>query len=278
MYDLQYVRKRRRRKIAAVVAFFSAIGVASLVTVSFLGRTTGTFTVAVTNSAVRLGLSKTNDFSKSTAVLHIDKLLPLRETSYVNLPSDDILDAEEQEEFKANVIYDEQGNPDSLQYIKYTFFISNLSNTIASYNLNINLGDRNKSNDGTERTLDDTLRVMVYQNDGDSNNHDRLIFAKEAAKNNVTIDNKDTRREFISSYPSGSNQEDADHKLVDYSFAPGQTIYTYKVNNFKKGDVKRYTLIIWLEGEDPQSNGDDEIPEGASLKLGVDINAYENAE
>ena len=41
--------------------------------------------------------------------------------------------------------------------------------------------------------------------------------------------------------------------------------------------MRRYTVVIWLEGEDPQSKPDTEYPEGATLKLGVDITAHENA-
>lgn len=275
MYDLQIVRKRRRRKIAALVALFCAIGVSSLVITSFLGRTTGTFTVAVKNSSVKLALSKTEDFAEATSYLRIDKLLPLRESSYVDLPPDDELDNEEVP-YDYGTVYDAKNNPDSLTFIKYTFYIRNMGTSIAKYNLAINLSDREKAIDGTGRTLDDTLRVMVYENDPSvENSHKRDVYAKEAASFNYNKAGDKVRNEFISTYPSGSNQEDDSHELAKL-FEPGTTIVNYPVGNFKKGDIKRYTLVIWLEGEDPQSNGVDEEPEGASLKLGVDIDAHEN--
>ena len=52
MYDNVLVRKRRRRKVAAFVALFSSIGITSLVIISFLGRSVGTFTVSLNNSTV----------------------------------------------------------------------------------------------------------------------------------------------------------------------------------------------------------------------------------
>ena len=275
MYDLSIVKKRRRRKIAALVALFSAIGVSTLVVTSFLGRTTGTFTVAVKNSSVKLALSKTEDFAEATSYLRIDKLLPLRESSYVDLPPDDELDNEEVP-YDYGTVYDAKNNPDSLTFIKYTFYIRNMGTSIAKYNLAINLSDREKAIDGTGRTLDDTLRVMVYENDPSvENSHKRDVYAKEAASFNYNKAGDKVRNEFISTYPSGSNQEDDSHELAKL-FEPGTTIVNYPVGNFKKGDIKRYTLVIWLEGEDPQSNGVDEEPEGASLKLGVDIDAHEN--
>ena len=74
MYDLLFVRRRRRRKIAAVVSVISAMGVGSLAIISFLGRTVGTFTVSVQNSTVRLALSEKQDFKNSTSYLRIDEL------------------------------------------------------------------------------------------------------------------------------------------------------------------------------------------------------------
>ena len=275
MYDLRYVRKRRRRRIAALVSVITSIGVACLIVTAYLGRTVGTFTVAVTNTVVKLALSKKADLSDTSSHLRVDKLYALRETSFVNLPPHDELD-NEANDYDYGFVYDENGNPDSMRFIKYTFYVTNLSNTIARYNLNIKLGDRNESDDGTNRSLDDTLRVMVYENDpANENAHDYKVFAKEAAEYNFDSEGNKTRREFISSYPSGSNKEDDEHKLAE-AFLPGQTIVKYTASNFKKGDIKRYTLVLWLEGEDPQSDNSKEIPEGASLKLGVDVAAYEN--
>ena len=276
MYDLQYVRKRRRRKIAAVVAFFAAIGVTSLIVTSFLGHTTGTFTVAVVNSSVSLALSTTEDFANQTSFLRIDNLPRLKETTYECLPAADILDNEEVT-YKDLILKGETEKDDYLEVIKYTFYVKNVGNTTAKYNLNVNVSDRTKAIDGTGRTLDDTLRVMVYENDPSKEGRlEPTVFAKEAAEYNYDVDGNKTRREFISTYPSGSNQEDAEHKLAT-SFLPGQTVAKYSVSNFAKNYIKRYTIAIWLEGEDPQSTNDKQFPEGASVKLGVDIAAYENA-
>ena len=276
MYDQQYVKKRRRRKIAAVVAFFATIGVTSLIITAFLGHTTGTFTVAVVNSSVSLALSTTEDFANQTSFLRIDTLPRLKETTYECLPAADILDNEEVT-YKDLILKGETEKDDYLEVIKYTFYVKNVGNTTAKYNLNVNVSDRTKAIDGTGRTLDDTLRVMVYENDPSKEGRlEPTVFAKEAAEYNYDVDGNKTRREFISTYPSGSNQEDNEHKLAT-SFLPGQTVAKYSVSNFAKNYIKRYTIAIWLEGEDPQSTNDKQFPEGASVKLGVDIAAYENA-
>ena len=74
MYDLSYVRKRKVKKIAALVSLFTAVGITSLVIVSFLGRTVGTFSVKLTNSDVKLSLSEKSSFKDATSYLHLDTI------------------------------------------------------------------------------------------------------------------------------------------------------------------------------------------------------------
>ena len=124
MYDLSYVKKRRRKKIAALVSLFTAVGITSLVIISFLGRTVGTFSVKLTNSDVKLSLSEKISFKDATSYLHFDSVPTLRETSFVNLPSHDYLDNEDTPVMNdETVIKNEKGEIESIYFIKYTFYI-----------------------------------------------------------------------------------------------------------------------------------------------------------
>ena len=82
MYDLLFVRRRRRRKVAALVALFSSIGVTSLVIISFLGRSVGTFTVALSNSEVNLSLSETQNTNKNSTFLRVNENAKYVEHTY----------------------------------------------------------------------------------------------------------------------------------------------------------------------------------------------------
>ena len=90
MYDLQYVKKRRRKKIAALVSLFTGIGITSLVIVSFLGRTTGTFSVSIRNSSVRLSLSQKEVCGDKdlTSYLLCDQILKFREFTFTRFNED----------------------------------------------------------------------------------------------------------------------------------------------------------------------------------------------
>ena len=276
MYDQLFVRKRRRRRIAALVSLISSIGITSLVIVSLLGRFTGTFTVSLANSSVKLSLSEKEAFTDPKSYLRIEKLDLFEENTFDSLPSREILDNEDTPyNYGA---YTNAEDQTVMRYLKYTFYVGNLGGKTAMYDLKINLMDRSKATDGTERTLDDTMRIMVYEKDVaetagqtyDTTN----IFAKEAAEYNIDKEGKRTRREFVAQYPY-LNEEDDEHPLAT-SFESSSVVATYRRGGFLLGQKRRYTIVVWLEGEDPQSEFLQEAPKGATLKLGVEITAYEN--
>ena len=273
MYDLLLVRRRRLRKIAAFVSLVSSIGVGSLVTVSFLGQYTGTFTVTITNSSVRLSISDKESFEDPTSYLRIEKLHDFEEYTYDLLPDD--LD-DENKAYDYGATRNTLLKKDVLLYFKYTFYVGNMGGKVAQYNLKINILDRAKSTDGTNRTLDDTVRIMVYENDVDDKTgnglHTKEVFAKESATKHLDKNGNLTTREFVT---KEVYQEDDDHPLAT-TFESYSTVKTYQRGGFYQGQKRRYTIVMWSEGEDPQSPNDSEVPVGASLKIGVDITAYEN--
>lgn len=284
MYDQLFVRKRRRRRIAAFVALFSSMGITSLVIISFLGRSVGTFTVSLNNSEVSLALCEKQDSTNYSTFLRVNDSSRYIEHSYEFFKNQ--LDTIDNEETPYNVGAFEHTYLDTkdntiktatcLEYFKYTFYVKNVGSKTAAYDLKINVDDRTRSDDNTGRSLDDTLRVMVFENDPTSNEHNYLVYAKKAAENNIDIDGNKTDREFIASHPQSTNRETEKYPLAQI-FKDGGTVCEYNVNDFIKNEMRRYTVVIWLEGEDPQSKPDTEYPEGATLKLGVDITAHENA-
>ena len=95
MYDHLLIKKRRRRRIAALVSLITGIGISSLVLVAFLGRFTGSFTVKLANSSVKLSLSDKESFANPTSYLALEKLDLFEENTYSNLPKQEILDSED---------------------------------------------------------------------------------------------------------------------------------------------------------------------------------------
>ncbi len=228
------------------------------------------FYVKITNSKVQLALSEKADFVTTSNNLAIESAGPFQENSYPNLPKAEVLDDE-------NVPYDygkyiANGNTPVYQYFKYTFYVGNIGKKPAQYDLNVNLFNT-KTDDGTRRSLINTLRVMVFENDVEANTHNFEIFAKESAESHYDKDGNLTRREFVATRPQ-TDKEDDEHPLAT-SFESNSVAVSYKRNDFKENQKTRYTIVFWLEGEDPDSSFDAEVPVGESIKLSVDITAYE---
>ena len=293
MYDYLLVKRRRRRRIAAFVALFSSLGITSLVIISFLGRSVGTFTVSLNNSQVNLALTEEKDSTNYSTYLRVNESGKYIENTYKDILGKGVnyLDNEttpynagEYEYTYLDKTSGEYKTAKGLEYFKYTFYVKNIGNKAASYTMNINVDDRTRADDFSGRSLDDTLRIIVFENDAESDNHNYSIYAKAAKENNRTIDGKVVDREFIANPDRDTRQETEEYRLVDKSFGGGNeyknegTIITYEVDNFLKSQMRRYTIVLWLEGYDPQSKPEEEYPEGATLKLGVDIAAYEKAQ
>ena len=278
MYDLQYVRKRRRRRIAALVSTIASIGVAALVIVSFLGRTVGTFTITVQNSAVRLALSDEETFKNPTSYLRIDDIpSAYYEYSYRWFERDGFSPIDD-EHYTSGITKDGT----AMYFLKYTFYVKNVGTTTANYNLNINLDESTKATDG--QTLDDTLRIMVFENDHnvpDSHKYD--IYARDVYDRRYTVYDKEgnvTNRAFVAKTPT----PDADRNIYEDDENPlaesfltnkGKVVIQKQVEHFAKNEVKRYTVVYWLEGEASYSvdiNGNPiDPPKGAKIKLSIDV-------
>ena len=283
MYDLQYVRKRRRRRVAALVSLFASIGITALVIISFLGRTVGTFTVAIKNTSVQLALSEKESFENHTTYLRIDDI----PSSYYEFTYDWF------DEYGLNNVDNEDNDQSfglsqdgqAMYFLKYTFYVKNMGSTTAQYNMYINLDDSTRSVDG--KTLDDTLRIMVFENDPKVlDSHDYKVYAKSLSKSVYDVYDKTgekTDRAFISKVPEAvaidndryAIYEDDDHPLA-YSFSGnGKHVVEKTVPDFKKNDMRRYTVVYWLEGyaSHPEfdENGNLKEPKGAKIKLSIDI-------
>ena len=296
MYDHLYVKKRRRRKIAAISAFIGGVGVTALVIVSMLGRFTGTFTVSLKNSEVKLSLYRTSDFEneEGTSFIRINDVPLFEEWSYDKFTDDfaeemdDVLDSELYADYKnipGNYHPAENSKEKaSVDYFKFTFYVRNIGSKTAQYNLSLKYEESGKPDSGSDISLDDTLRIMLYENELDSNEHNKMIYAKASGDiRQIKYRDEDgeehvmsTELEFLSKHPSYYvDQADiAEYPLVDASFINNNTLLKTSTKGFAMNDVKRYTLVMWLEGEDMQSNNTIVSPVGAGLKIGVDISAF----
>ena len=276
MIENGYVKKKKRKKLAAIAASVGTLGISMLVLISFLGRFTGSFTVSLNKGNVKISLSNKQNFGEGgeeaevTTYMKVDELKPFDEMTFTSLPKYNLIDNEE-------TTYETIGSstPNTMDFFKYTFFIKNMGSISADYTLKVRIVESHPSTDGATY-LDSLLRVMVFANDGyKKDDHAYTVYAKASESPNKDLDGNDIFKEYISMSPKESQRKGVPFPGFAESFETDDVVCTIPVKYFDQSDINRYTIVTWIEGYDPQSIGK-EAPEGANIKLGVEINAYEN--
>lgn len=266
MYRREYVRKRKRRRIVAIIGAASSVVVLSFAIIAFLGRFVGTFTVSLESRNVELTLLEKKDSSQFSSFLRVDTVVPFQEYTFKYFERDlgDDIDS---------VIDSDQTNSDlgknlddkSLNFFKYTYFIKNYGHRPAMYDWSVNILEDVASRDG--RSLLDTLRVMVYV-DGV-----RTIYGKSLSIPHYPED--DEHHEHPDYRAPVSADKDDPEFFAGYAenITSSKVVTAFRGQDIDVGQTKRYTIVAWLEGF--RSSNEDFAPRGATIKLGVEINAYE---
>ena len=122
------------------------------------------------------------------------------------------------------------GSHNGDNYIAYTFYIMNLGKQTINYWYEIDIDDSVKN-------VDEAIRVMVYRN-GESK-----IYAK-ASKINGKAEEGTTK------------------------FASNDMVCLEEKKNFRPGDKDRYTVVVWIEGDDPECKND---LLGGEIKMHMDF-------
>ncbi|MCR5185189.1 MAG: hypothetical protein K6C32_03830 [Bacilli bacterium] len=268
MYELEYVRKRKRRIWVLIAGGISLSVVVSLSIIAFLGRFVGTFTVSLETRNVEIALCNKKVAGDSSTFIRVDSLWPFQEFTYSDFErrfGDDVIDSEETD-YTLGANQDAEGKYDSLNFFKTTFYVKNVGTTPAKYDFKLNIADNVLSEDG--RSLIDTMRVMVYE-DGK-----KTVYGKgETIPHKNAVSGEADYRAPVSVRESEATESEPFMGYAE-TFASSKVVTTFQRLTINVGEAKRYTIVSWLEGF--RSSSTEPAPKGATIKLGVEINAYEN--
>ena len=278
MIENGYVKRRKRKKAAAIITSLSTIGMTTLILVSFIGNFSGSFTISLNKGNVKISLSDNQSFTNGkgedgeggtvSSYLKVDSLKPFDQMTFSSLPSHEIIDNE-----KTTYEIGENSSK-TMNFFKYTFFIKNMGSISAEYDMTVRIVESTPAADG--RRLDSMLRVMLYNNDGyDVGSHKYTVYAQASESMNIGENGQATYDEYISYSPKQAERAGVPFPGFATQFQSENVIAQFPVKYFDQSNMNRYTIVAWIEGYDPQSSGQ-EAPEGANIKLGVEINAYEN--
>ncbi len=123
------------------------------------------------------------------------------------------------------------GSHNGSNYLAYTFYVENTGVDVADYYSMLVIDDVIKN-------VDESVRIRVYKND------EMTTYAK-LSQRGVPEENT-------------TPFEDTDLIKLDH------------VANFKPGDIDKYTVVLWIEGSDPECN--DNIL-GGEIKITMNFNS-----
>ena len=129
-----------------------------------------------------------------------------------------------------NIDTEKNGGHNGDNYIAYTFYVINSGKEKVNYWYEIYIDD-------TIKNVDEAIRIMIYRNG------ERTVYAK---KSKDTGQAEPGTKKFISSKIAVLEQR----------------------KNFKPSSKDRYTVVVWIEGDDPECKND---LLGGEIKLHMDF-------
>lgn len=196
----------------------------------------GNFVVSVEKTQrLSITLSENNDFvGNATSILYAKGIADITHATYGSIPEN--VDEE---------AYGNHNDEEGKQYSAYTFFLKNTSPVDVSYTMAITINQLYKN-------VDRAIRVLVIT-DGR-----REIYAKrDSAGNAVT-------------YLKGEVPEGMTVTYETIPFVDDRTVCFVDTKVFKSQTVKKYTVVMWLEGYDPDCIDD---IKGGAIRMTMNFSA-----
>ena len=197
---------------------------------AFFGQNMGTFVISLGDEAYRTGIILSDNKEFRTKSPRL-LVNPVHNSMPVSF--DDVKIAEALE---TDGDYKDSGG---LTYIAYTFYLLNEGNTIVDVEFNIDIVTMTNN-------IDAAARLMLIQD----NDLTHLQIYRKADSNPINY---------------------YDHTPYELSkdFESNSKVCTNTFESFRPGDVRKYTLFIWLEGWD---NDCDDSVKGGQLRMNMTFN------
>lgn len=271
-----YARRRRRRILASFMLMVSTITLVILVLIAFLGSEVGRYTIQLKSNNTQLTMDYDREFDTPTTLLRAESLEKVYPIMADSLPDDEEIDnlpgshnGEYRDQYDQFVY--------SL-YFAYTFFVKNVGDTPVDYHVWIRLVTSDSPNP-LETPIEEYVRVRVYENRDD-------VAAEEMTHNSRTLA-KRTQQLIYDEFNQPEYRECVARTSTDFAtctadkpinavraeeFVNVSEITRYDVEAFPPEAVMRYTIVFWLEGDDPDCQG--QIPADAALEFSMDISSF----
>ncbi len=218
---------------------------------SYVTDQAGAFTVNLTTEMMRSGfvLSETSNFERTASRLFCEKCEEITNITLEDLPSN---------------VDEIDGSHNGRHHFAYTFYIRNEGEKPGSYQYQLKLTD-------STLNVDKAVWVMLYE-DG----RQIIYAAPDVAGDAEGLYGYYTPPFYDQAYTEDQyKKEDGRWAVVTTSYVDDNLVVQGLVNNVPAGGIHKYTIVIWLEGNDPDCKND---IFGGFAKYTMDFNVIDDEE
>lgn len=212
---------RRIMRVAPIALACISLGLILTFIISVLYSRYGSFTVSVRkfqNQEWALSLSQTPDFKDPISRLNCNASKDITNISAADLPDN------------LNSLY---GEHSGRNYLAYTFFCKNTGTKVLDYEYEVQIKNASQG-------VEQAIRVRVYEN---------LLQAEERSGNGKT-ETVDVSENAYTDYAWPSKSGSPEPGTVP--FLSSVIVCRNNVLQLEPGGMTKFTVVIWLEGDDPE--------------------------
>lgn len=223
----------------ATALLLTVIYLASIVT-----QMRGHFTINMSTDMFRNGfvISETEDFQNPTNQLFSDPVEDAPDLSFASIPAD---------------VDDFEGNYDDDRFFAYTFFLRNEGEDTVDYYYELMINSESQN-------VSDAAWIMIFEDgkmkfyakpkeNGDPEVIPDYSVNNKGYPNPVLLDKAAESDQFQFMASRGGRNY---YRIVPVGFFSEDTIESKVRNDIEPMQVHKYTVVIWLEGDDPECTND----------------------
>lgn len=242
-----------RKRVSKIIAITGSI-ILLVMALSYYGQHTGSFVISMKNADRKAGLAlvDTDDFADTKARITATPLSNAIDTEYEAIPFSTLDETVGSHNYK-----DPSSQYD--KYFAYTFYLLNQGEETVDYIASFTI-------DNVTRNLDSILRICIIEGNVDAYAETRTetVYAKaredeghEGEPEPIVGSTGETPLKNLGYHlPEGSeNNLDVLSSLgLTTPFASDNKVFQTTNHDFKVGQMKKYTVVMWLDGWDAQSS------------------------
>ena len=244
--SVDIARQVRWKRISGIALIVMVSVMLILWIISWLLTTVGDLVISVDSGAVKKGItvSANADGSDPHTELSAAMAKEVTNISYNWLP--------------ATLDIEADGSHNGRNYLAYTFYISNNGQETVDYVSELRSVRAAKS-------ADEAVRVMIYKNGeptvyakpnlftDDSGNPIPLeTIYKKAIPSGYTQPSAEEIEAAETAEQSREDVETTDEQLPITEFVDDERVFTLTAEDFAPGQTDKYTVVMWIEGDDPE--------------------------